>query len=668
MKSKILHIILLVFCTGVLSGQVIHVPADQPTIQAGIDAAGEGDTVLVSEGTYFENISFEGKAITVASQYLLDGDTNHILNTIIDGSQSADPDTGSTVRFVSGEDTTSIFLGFTVQEGSGTLTNVYNGAQIGGGILCLNSGGKIINNRIFYNEVTHETFAIGGGIGCYTEHLDQWVVLAHNDILYNSNHAYGDESEWRSAAGGGVYVHCNAKIHHNDINTNQCFSGYAADGPGIEVESNLSGEPFDIDLFNNTIRYNLAMGEVLAFGGGLSIYYCKMNIVNNVISYNSLFSDVQNFGAGVNLLGWQDLGDIVVFNNNVVVGNAFGGFGESYGAGLNLLDIDHKMIISHNLFQENGSLNNGQSYGTVCALFSNLTLGENSEIFLDGNSFKQNTAHYGGAISGINAFKFHIVNNHFLGNMAENGGAVYLEGGAMNGIVSCLANNTLVSNVALDQGGAVYLDFNSEGFAIFNNIFYQNDSTSGTEVFSASAIPVLLAFSDIDISKIDGLWTGFDNISENPDLEEDFLHITDGSPCYNAGTVALSWGGYTIDCSTTDIDGDSRPMFGIAAIGADEYFTVDLPQNDFKENISFTVYPNPFTLSTTLSINLDKSAYCKIEVYNNMGVRIATIADQFLDKGNNKLQWQPAHLPAGIYFLRLTSGSRNATARAILHK
>src|SRR4029077_10976303 len=58
---------ILLITTPVIAGTVINVPANQPTIQSGINASTDGDTVLVAPGTYTENLKFMGKAITVKS-------------------------------------------------------------------------------------------------------------------------------------------------------------------------------------------------------------------------------------------------------------------------------------------------------------------------------------------------------------------------------------------------------------------------------------------------------------------------------------------------------------------------------------------------------------------------------------------------------------------------
>ena len=84
MKKIIITIGLIIVAQGTMA-QMILVPGDYSIIQAAINAASDGDTVLVEEGSYVENINFRGKAIMVASQFLIDGDTSHISKTIIDG-------------------------------------------------------------------------------------------------------------------------------------------------------------------------------------------------------------------------------------------------------------------------------------------------------------------------------------------------------------------------------------------------------------------------------------------------------------------------------------------------------------------------------------------------------------------------------------------------------
>lgn len=129
------------------------VPADFPTIQEAIDSASDFDTIIVSDGHYYERISFLGKSLTLASRFLLDNDTNHITNTIIDGDTAVlgVSDTGSVV-ILTGEST---LCGITITGGIGNDSNF---GRVGGGIFC--QGSPTIRNC----NIENNTAKTGGGL------------------------------------------------------------------------------------------------------------------------------------------------------------------------------------------------------------------------------------------------------------------------------------------------------------------------------------------------------------------------------------------------------------------------------------------------------------------------------------------------------------------------
>jgi hypothetical protein len=368
-----------------IPGEMIHVPADYPTIAEGIDAAFNCDTVMVSDGLYYENINFLGKKpFIVASEFLVDGDTSHISNTIINGSQPVNPDIGSVVTFGSGEDTTSVLCGFTITGGTGTFVPDAGNARFGGGVFII-AGGKLLNNYIEYNIMTNEGWSAGGGVASLGPYSPlPYAVLRGNRISHNQ--ALSTENEGN---GGGVANFYNLVMIDNQVSYNEASGPYRGDGGGIFIHGDWGH--IELDIRNNSIVYNRAASNSgitdLVISGGIDIFNdCSGRVANNLIAFNEIEVAAGQTCYGTGAMVEQIAADDFVFENNLVTDNSFTG-DYCWGGGLCIYGGTGKF--QNNVFQRNSG-----TYG------GGITIGYNGgfKVTLINNTITGNESAYGGGI------------------------------------------------------------------------------------------------------------------------------------------------------------------------------------------------------------------------------------------------------------------------------
>lgn len=293
-------------------------PADFNTIQAAINDANDGDTIIVADGTYTgtgnRDIDFLGKAITMRSE-------NGPKKCIIDcnGTQA---ELHRGLYFHNGEGPDSVLDGFTITNGyagyGGGIccensscptieSNIIrdNCANRGAGIACVGSSPTIINNLIKENEAFLLDWAIpgvGGGISCRSSS----PVIAHNAIT--GNRATG--------SGGGVSAYQSSPILHNNVITGNYAFGYVSIFPSPGRGAGISCERSSLVITNNTISRNSAYGipQYSAEGGAIQCGNSRLTLVNSILwddtpdeihggpTIEVRYSDVQG--------GWPGLGNI----------------------------------------------------------------------------------------------------------------------------------------------------------------------------------------------------------------------------------------------------------------------------------------------------------------------------------------------------------------------
>ncbi len=523
------------------------------SLQTAITAASDGDTILVADGTCTENITIDGKDLTIRA---INGPTM----AIIDGSDGG----GNTPVFslINGADT--VLDGLKIQNGARTW------GFYGAGIYISESSPTINNCVIDSNSTTYDA------AGLYLTTTSSSVVTITDSTF--SNNSAGRNGGAIFMEQGGTVVMSGCTVAGNS----------AADGGGFYLYDGTGGATSSFTMVNSTFDGNTATHE----GGGI---YANAAVATSDIQLSiSAGSEIKNstataYGAGLYL---KNVGATFVasITDSTVSYNINSG-GTSYGGGLYAVDVNPLTVsgctFDHNegargggLLFDNGTTNNVFTISDT-SILSNIAGGYGGGIYLEGDGAWTPTldrcviagnsvTNWGGGVYATATVPVTFTNCLVTGNKATeiNGGGFYLNGASVN---ATIFNSTFSGNSAVLGLGGGICAVDSAVATLTNTIMWGNKAVSSvTDEISGTAVTA--SYSDIGQTgyegnnnlNVDPMFVSATSYTLAPITSGDY-HLEVDSPVVDMGTAT--------GAPDDDIDGDFRYSGAGYDMGSDEVIT-----------------------------------------------------------------------------------------------
>ncbi len=149
------------------------------------------------------------------------------------------------------------------------------------------------------------------------------------------------------------------------------------------------------------------------------------------------------------------------------------------------------------------------------------------------------------------------------------------------------------------------------------------------------------------------------NISGIASLESDRTKSPPSNWCFEVTSVSLAGAVYDAASNVVTMrceDGSSSaPSMASASSGE--------PVLGLLEN-----HPNPFNPATIVSFSLDRSRYVRLEIFDQMGRRVALLVDGNLEQGSHAVTWDASSQATGMYLYRLSADDFVTTRTMLLMK
>ena len=300
------------------------------TIGYALTQAGNGDEILVAEGTYTETLDI-AITVTLKGGYMMSGTLwlPHSGKTIIDAN-GAD----SSVLSITPEHHVTI-ESFTVQGAN-------NVSEFGGGLF-VNGATVVISDTVIRNNSTEGD---GGGIWVEQQPGPARVSLVRSKLWNNQAGVHGG-----GLAGSGLIT-----LEDVEVVENRALAGW---GGGLKASQ--------VTITNSRIVSNTAVGR----GGG--VWANVAYIYNSEINGNEVTGEGTVFGGGISVLnGRLDIWDSTVSGNQLVGDESIGGGIDAEGARATIVNT----IISNNSAQIRGGVT---VYGAVITVTNSLLISNTSD-------------------------------------------------------------------------------------------------------------------------------------------------------------------------------------------------------------------------------------------------------------------------------------------------
>lgn len=417
------------------------VPDDYSTIQEAINAAEDGDVIMVRPGQYNESINFNGKNITLRS---LDPEDPEIVGeTIIDAGGI-----NSVVVFREGEGEGAVISGFTITGGSGNMEMLEFEIEgemrevpslYGGGILILNGSSPTIKNNVITDNVAER----GAGLLSYGSS----PVIEGNRFTDN----------FSTGGGGALFIaNSSAAVSGNEIANNSA----GRSGGGIAVSGEGPGNT------SSTFDSNTVSGNRAEHGAAFSIFESNPIVTNNIIINNS----ANNIGGGLYIIRSSPL-----LSGNDISDNRAG----PSGGGVAIY-FESSPVLEDNLIIGNEADTGG-----------GIAININSSPRVEGNTISDNRARLGGGMLVNDGSDPEIIGNIISENYVErNGAGIFIQASS-----PVIEGNTFRNNEARRDGAGIYAVVDAV-VTVTNNVFENNRASGGGAIYATEGASLILGSPD----------------------------------------------------------------------------------------------------------------------------------------------------------------------------